>query len=836
MGASAGTDATGGTSMAGAPDHAGEGPGPNPNSKFKLVGAVQKGPFIQGSSISISVLDADLDPTGDNFSAVTTNDIGEFSANNLPAQPLGLQGEGFYYNEVTGNLSSAELTLRGLFIPGAGATQTAYINLVTHLTNQRVRTLVKSGTGFAEAVTQAEHELQTELGITIDGFNPDAAGVEMNMAGGDTDANAYLFGVGSTVVQTALGEPGGSVEAKLQELLNVLATDLADGSLTNANKTKIRAGLAAFDVDVVASRFRTRLEYVGSDSAVPNMNRVLDQDRDGLVNEEDNCPRVANPTQLDADDDGVGDACDTCPDLVCEAQCLPDAVPGAGGVSSGGGVPPTPFDLCFHACQPFDDANQCDDGQICVYLDYHSQGETNPQFYGMCVPSCDPLAPDCTGDEVCTSQGQYAQKTQWRCTAPNPDAADEGGPCHGDDCGEGLACIFDDALQASVCRQVCDPADLSVCDGRACQASELDVDVCALPPPDLGDACDPDGTACTGGDCLQCGGQPGFCCIDAGAQGQPCDGGACDANLGCVHAQACGSFGECCLPVGGEGEACGANQVCDAGLGCVHDQETCGQGLNECCAQVGGVDQPCDDNQCDTGLACVHDPDVCTVGFECCKPAGGADQPCDDHQCDAGLACVFDDLACSVGSECCKPAGGLGQPCENNACDPGFACVNSQSCGKAGQCCVEAGGEDQPCVQNSCNAGLACVHDNACPGGQFECCKSAGGAGEACLANNICDAGLSCVHATTCGASQQCCQDTGGLGQLCNSPSHTCDAGLACASFLHPDCSLLGDNCCVSAGGQGEPCLQGLCDQGLSCKAESTPSDCVGDDPMCCLP
>lgn len=160
-GGSAGTSGSGsaGEGQAGEPS-GGDGPGPNPGT-FKLLGAVQKGPFIQGSSISISVLDAELDPTGDNFSAMTTNDIGEFSANNLPAQPLGLQGEGFYYNEVTGNLSSAELTLRGFFIPGAGATQTAYINLVTHLTNQRVQALVKGGTGFAAAVAQAEQELSS---------------------------------------------------------------------------------------------------------------------------------------------------------------------------------------------------------------------------------------------------------------------------------------------------------------------------------------------------------------------------------------------------------------------------------------------------------------------------------------------------------------------------------------------------------------------------------------------------------------------------------------------------------------------------------------------------
>lgn len=40
---------------------------------------------------------------------------------------------------------------------------------------------------------------------------------------------------------------------------------------------------------------------------------LIDTDGDGIPDDKDNCPKVANPDQVDEDGDGVGDACDPCP-------------------------------------------------------------------------------------------------------------------------------------------------------------------------------------------------------------------------------------------------------------------------------------------------------------------------------------------------------------------------------------------------------------------------------------------------------------------------------------------------------------------------------------------
>ncbi len=74
----------------------------------------------------------------------------------------------------------------------------------------------------------------------------------------------------------------------------------------------------------------------------------VDPDRDGVADDEDNCPGLANPAQADSDADGVGDACDPCPGEADPNGCPPgEGIQFVGGqfISAGGEMSVGPYRL-----------------------------------------------------------------------------------------------------------------------------------------------------------------------------------------------------------------------------------------------------------------------------------------------------------------------------------------------------------------------------------------------------------------------------------------------------------------------------------------------------------
>jgi hypothetical protein len=281
-----------------------------PQVRVHLSGAVQKGPFVAGSTVRISNLDARGNPTGSTSTTSTRNDLGEFELDVDAAELVAIEGTGFYHNEATGAMSAAPIRLRALETVPSGKGG-VYVNTITHLTFDRMKVLVSNGSSFADARQRAGWELQRALGIVPDDVYARVEGTPMNLLGGDSDGSSYLLGVTSILDYSAEVTDYERQTAALQAILDGLALDLApDGDIDAARRAQIEDARLFLETGAVEASFAERLRAIESAAAVPDLDRSIDHDADGLVNALDNCPRMPNAGQEDADGDGVGDACD----------------------------------------------------------------------------------------------------------------------------------------------------------------------------------------------------------------------------------------------------------------------------------------------------------------------------------------------------------------------------------------------------------------------------------------------------------------------------------------------------------------------------------------------
>ena len=198
---------------------------------FSFSGKVQKGPFVTGATITVNELNENLGQTGMSFTTTISSDDGSFSLSNLEMESnlALLSGNGFYFNEVIGQLSSAQITLQA--ITDLTDEETVNINVLTHLTKARIERLVSEGLSFADAKQKAEDEFQDFLGVT----QHSNQGFEQMSIVSSGDFNAMLLAF-SIILQRPSNNIAvvPTLPAELTWLMTNLSTDFAeDGAINN---------------------------------------------------------------------------------------------------------------------------------------------------------------------------------------------------------------------------------------------------------------------------------------------------------------------------------------------------------------------------------------------------------------------------------------------------------------------------------------------------------------------------------------------------------------------------------------------------------------------------
>ena len=244
---------------------------------YSINGSIQKGPFIQGSSITIQPLNNKLNPTGQMFTTQTTNDAGLFSMEGISSKYAEIIATGYYFNEIAGTVSTGMLTLRSIAdLEDGGQTN---VNLLTTIIFQRVQNLVKNEKmSIPEATIKAERELFLALGIPEDKI-PDVRCERMNISE-DGEHNGLLLAI--TVVLQQYRSVG-----DLSELIAKMGSDLAnDGQLDESIMSKLTILAYANDlVGQVTNNLLNRYNDLGVKGVVPPFASYLryfrDIDQDG---------------------------------------------------------------------------------------------------------------------------------------------------------------------------------------------------------------------------------------------------------------------------------------------------------------------------------------------------------------------------------------------------------------------------------------------------------------------------------------------------------------------------------------------------------------------------
>lgn len=249
---------------------------PNGLSLEKVSGFVQKGPYLNGTSVTIYELSEDLLATGKNFPSQILDNKGTFEIKNidLSSKYVLLKADGFYFNEVDNASSTAQLTL--LALSDLTNKTSLNLNVLSTLEKDRVEYLITNGKSFAEAKEQAQSEILDIFEISKANMT-ESEELDISKPGDD---NAILLAV-SVILQGYLSV------ADLSELLANISIDIREDGVLNSQTlgTMLINNARALKLEQIRNNIEARYETFGIEVTVSDFEKYVNQfiDNTGFV-------------------------------------------------------------------------------------------------------------------------------------------------------------------------------------------------------------------------------------------------------------------------------------------------------------------------------------------------------------------------------------------------------------------------------------------------------------------------------------------------------------------------------------------------------------------------
>lgn len=234
--------------------------------KEKISGVSQKGPFLNGSSLTAFELNENFAQTGKSFNTQITDNLGSFELSNITllTHYTKLKADGYYYSEVQNTNSLGPITLYAL--SDLSDKNTVNVNLLSTLEVSRVEYLISQGSTFNNAKHQAQQEILNMFCIHKSTMSESEL---LNIAVNGDD-NAILLAI-SLILE------GYRTEAELSQLLGDISTDIrTDGVLNSPSLgSALINGVKLFDTTQIRSNIENKYISLGITTVIPHFEKYI---------------------------------------------------------------------------------------------------------------------------------------------------------------------------------------------------------------------------------------------------------------------------------------------------------------------------------------------------------------------------------------------------------------------------------------------------------------------------------------------------------------------------------------------------------------------------------